>query len=154
MSTILLDIIETCLLVGATPTVAAILKLDQRVRDYIAPVSLPLSPGEDHTQPVEATIFQRNVMFCVRETSKYPFQTRLFFYTNSIFQRLCSSIGEPVFLFAKDHHSYLHRTLFIYALHEDVKDPLCSKFAGSVLSVYVVCGLTKLLNTYHRSQSC
>ena len=70
MSTILLDIIEQCLSVGATPTVAAILKLDQRVRDYIVPVTLPLPPGEDYTQPVEATIFQRNIMFCVREASE------------------------------------------------------------------------------------
>ncbi len=136
MSTILLDIIETCLSIGATPTVAAVLKLDKRVRDYVVPVSIPLPPGEDHTQPLEATIFQRNVMFCVREASEWSFQTR-FFRSINIFQRLCSLIGKPTFLFAWGRHSYPHRTLFIYALHEDIKDPLCSKFAGSVLSVYV-----------------
>lgn len=70
MSTILLDIIEECLSVGATPTVAAILKLEKRVRDYTVPVDAPLPPGEDPTQPLEATIFQRNVMFCVREASE------------------------------------------------------------------------------------
>ena len=70
VSTILLDIIEQCLSVGATPTVAAVLRLDQRVRDYTVPVDVPLPPGEDRTQPLEATIFQRNGMFCVREASE------------------------------------------------------------------------------------
>jgi hypothetical protein len=69
--------------------------------------------------------------------------SNLFIFTVNIFQQFCSLIGEPICLFVNGPPSYFHRTFFIYALHEDIKDPLSSKFAGSVLSVYVNCDLTK-----------
>lgn len=68
--------------------------------------------------------------------------TLIIFHIVNTFQRLCSFTSKTTCLFVWRPRLHPHRTFFIYALHEDIKDPLSSKFAGSVLSVYVPGDLT------------
>ncbi|KAG8834954.1 hypothetical protein FRC17_006257 [Serendipita sp. 399] len=64
---ILLDVLAHCTTCGATPTIGTVMKLDKRIRDYQL-FGMSSQPQADSTQPVQATVYQRNIMFCIKES--------------------------------------------------------------------------------------
>jgi len=114
-----LDVLAHSTSCGISPTLGMVMKLDRKIRD-LEIFDLNSSPRADATQPVQAMVYQRNIMFCIKESAL------------SYLHRLASITycGRKQFTFG--------RPFFISALNENHADPLRSKFAGSVLAVYVI----------------
>lgn len=93
------------------------MKLDRKVRDFPL-FDLHVAPYADSTQPYQAIIYQRNIMFCIKESTLYHLHRYVF-----------GPRQEAAILTER------YRPFFVSALNEKLKDPLRSKFAGSVLAV-------------------
>lgn len=74
---ILLDVLMHSTTCGAPPTLGTVMKLDKRIRSYEL-LDAVTSIEADSTQPAQAIVYQRNIMFCIKE-SALAFLHRPFF---------------------------------------------------------------------------
>ncbi|KAG8843067.1 hypothetical protein FRB91_003615 [Serendipita sp. 411] len=65
---ILLDVLAHSTACGSTPTIGTVMKLDKRVR-VCQLFGMSTQPSGDSTQPIQATVYQRNAMFCIKEST-------------------------------------------------------------------------------------
>ncbi|KAG8756731.1 hypothetical protein FRC14_002685 [Serendipita sp. 396] len=65
---ILLDVLAHSTACGSTPTIGTVMKLDKRVRAFQL-FGMSTQPSGDSTQPIQATVYQRNAMFCIKEST-------------------------------------------------------------------------------------
>lgn len=67
---ILLNVLAQTTLCGISPTMGTIMKLDKKIRNYEL-FGMHVAPYTDSTQPYQAVVYQRNVMFCIKESTLY-----------------------------------------------------------------------------------
>jgi hypothetical protein len=67
---ILLDALSYSTMCGISATVGTVMKLDRKIRSY-GLFDMNVGPYTDSTQPYQAVIYQRNIMFCIKESSLY-----------------------------------------------------------------------------------
>jgi hypothetical protein len=65
---IVLDVLAQSTTCGVSPTVGMVMKLDKRIRDYEL-FDMNSGPRADATQPAQAIVYQRNIMFCIKEST-------------------------------------------------------------------------------------
>jgi hypothetical protein len=65
---IALDVLAHSTTCGVSPTVGMVMKLDRRIRDYEL-FDMNSGPRADATQPAQAIVYQRNIMFCIKEST-------------------------------------------------------------------------------------
>ncbi|PVG02035.1 hypothetical protein CPB86DRAFT_805078 [Serendipita vermifera] len=65
---ILLPILENSTTCGRSATLGAIMKMDKKIREYPL-FDMATGPKADATQPAQAIVYQRNVMFCIKESA-------------------------------------------------------------------------------------
>lgn len=79
---ILLDVLAHSTSCRGTPTLGAVMKLDKRIRDYEL-LDAAIGIHSDATQPAQAIVYQRNIMFCIKEGT-LAFLHRYAFYSRNV----------------------------------------------------------------------